>query len=191
MKINKSRKINLAILATIAVIVLGIGYAGAAYFWHLPPFKVASKSYAPGEQVTNLQRSDIEKEATKNLENNPDQKLQNEQTDTPQAPSQTTTNGKQAVNVSLTSVGISNGVINASGMVTNLVEEGGVCTYTFTNANQKVAKISTTSTNPTSTTCTRITFSADELPASGTWTVQLSYSSAKAEGVSPNKEITK
>lgn len=191
MKINKNRKINLGIVIAIAAVVLCAGYVGAAYIWHLPPFAPTTKTYTPGEQVTNLERSDTEKATTSGLESNPAQKLQNGQTDTPSAPTQTTTSGKQVVNVSLTSVGISNGVINASGMVTNIVEEGGSCTYAFTSGSQVVTKVVTTSTNPTSTTCTRITFSANELPTDGAWKVKLSYSSSKAEGVSEEKEITK
>jgi hypothetical protein len=191
MKINKKRKINLVILIAIALVVMCAGYAGAAYFLHLPPFVQQRTSYQPGEQVTNLKQSDTEKAAQKSLQENPEQKLQNSQTDAPSAPTQTTASGKQSVNVSLTSVGISNGVINASGMVTNIVEDGGVCTYVFTNGVQSVSKTSVTSTNPTSTTCTRITFSADELPLAGTWTVKINYSSPQAEGVSNEKEITK
>lgn len=191
MKINKQRKLALGSIVILAIIVLAGGYAGAAYIMHWPPFARPSKTYAPGQQVTNLERSDTEKATTQALQDDPKQKLQNTQTDTPPAPTQTSTSGKQIVNVVLTSVGISNGVINASGMVSNLVEEGGTCTYIFTNNGQTVSKTSTTSTNPTSTTCSRITFSADELPAKGTWNVKLSYSSAKAEGTSSEKEITK
>ena len=191
MKLNKNHKISKVIALAIAIVLLGVGYIAAAYVWHLPPFAAVTKTYAPGDQVTNLERSDTEKDASKALADSPQQKLQNNQTDVPSAPTETTTSGKQVVNVSLTSVGISNGVINASGMVTNLVEEGGSCTYIFTNGSQTVKKISATSTNPTSTTCMRVTFSADELPASGVWKVKLGYASDKAEGISGEKEITK
>ena len=191
MKINNNRKVSLGIILVIAVVLLAAGYTAAAYVWHLPPFISEKNTYDPGEQVTNLERSDTEKSATKALEDSPEQKLQNNQTDTPSAPTETNKDGKQVVTVNLTSVGISNGVVNASGMVSNLVEEGGACTYIFTNGTQVVNKSSTTSTNPTSTTCTRITFSANELPSDGTWTVKLNYNSSKAEGVSGVKEIVK
>lgn len=189
-KMKKSRKTKLFITVAIILAILGV-YALVAYIKHYPPFAAASKVYAPGEQTTNLQRSDTEKAATNTLQGDQSQKVQNNQSDTPQVPTATTTSGKTAVNVTLTTAGIYNGTVSAGGMVTNIVEEGGQCSYTFTNGFTVITKTSSTLVNPTSTTCKTVSFPSSELSQSGIWQVKLGYSSTAAEGVSTIKEITK
>ncbi len=192
MKINKnSSKKKIALIIVPLVILLGVGmYLGVAAVNKLPPFSTVDTTYEPGEQVVNLERSEAEKAREKELIDNPELKTQNEQTDTPSAPT-TTDSGKAAVNVLVTNASISNGTVSASGFVTNLVEEGGSCTYVFTSGSSTVTKNSQTLTNPSSTTCATVTFPSSELLVSGTWKVTLSYSSEKAAGKSDPKEFTK
>lgn len=191
MKINKqyNKKKLVIILILLLVLVTG-GYLGVAALNKLPPFAAAEKTYKPGEQVTNLERSESEKKAEETLKDNPEQKTANNQTDTPEPP-KVSSAGKLNVNVLLTNAGISNGTVTASGFVTNIVEEGGTCTFKFINGSNVVTKTSTTLTNPTSTTCSTVRFPATELMAGGTWKVSLAYSSEKASGSSNEKEITK
>jgi hypothetical protein len=191
MRINKKQNSKTKIVAIIAAacIAVGIVYLGIAFANKYPPFTKDS-AIKIGDQTINLERSDAEKQKSQELSDNPDLKTENNQTDTPAAPTEKTDNGKQAVNVLLTSAGITNNTVRASGMVTNIVEEGGECTYTFTNGSSTVSKKSNTLTNPTSTTCEAVTFSPDEL-SSGTWKVVLNYNSTNATGTSNTKEFTK
>lgn len=193
MKINnkpKSKKFKIIAIVTAAIVVAAAAYLAVAFNSHYPPFMVQKKN-SDNEQVVNLERSDAEKQKTKDLQDNPDSKTENNQTDTPPAPTKTTPAGKQSVNVLLTNASITNNNVRASGFVTNLVQEGGECTYVFTSGSSTLTKKSSTLTNPTSTTCEAVTFSSSELPVSGTWKVVLSYSSSNAEGTSNTKEFTK
>jgi len=123
-----------------------------------------------------------------NLENNPSDKTNNSQTDTPLFPEVDETTNKQNVNVILTNAGEINGNISASGFISNLVEENGTCTYIFTNGQNIHKKEATTMTNPNSTTCKTISFPNSEL-GTGVWKVNLIYSSSSAKGTSNILEV--
>ncbi|OGL23976.1 hypothetical protein A2791_03695 [Candidatus Saccharibacteria bacterium RIFCSPHIGHO2_01_FULL_46_30] len=188
---NKSKKKIAIVTAIILMVVLAVGYLVVAALNKLPPFASVEKTYAPGEQVTNLERSKTEKDAERAIVDNPDLKTENNQTDTPNTPTQETDSGKTQVNLLVTNARIANGTVSASGFVTNIVESGGACTYTFTNGNATLTKTAQTLTNPSSTTCATVSFPASELTANGTWKVVLGYSSDKASGTSNPKEFTK
>lgn len=192
MKINRTQSSKLAkILIISGVILVCIGaYMFIAWQKNLIPFSLFPKTYGPGEQVINMNKTATEKKATEDLKSNPETKLENPQTDTPETPTVDPVQNKQEANVLITNVGIFNNKVSASGFVTNLVEEGGACTYMFTNGSQSIAKESQTLVNPTSTTCKTVSFSADEL-SSGVWRVYIKYVSAGAEGVSNAKEFNK
>lgn len=190
-KLKSTQKKTHKLMMIIALSLVGAGiYLFAAWQYQLIPFSLFNKSYEPGEQIINMKRTDTEKQATKTIEDNPERKLQNTQTDKPKPPVVDSTSGKQVVNVMITSASIRDGVVNASGMVTNLVEAGGECIYVFKQGEQVVLRPVSTSTNATSTTCTRLTMPASELSRSGVWKVTLRYNSVNAEGVSSEREIT-
>ena len=193
-KNTKKRSRKPALVVTVVLAVLLAGYVAVAALLHLPPFQVDKKSTdtdTVSGQYVNMDRTDTEKQATKVLEENPEQKTQNNQNDTPSDPD-TTANGKQAASVLLTNAGIFNGTVSASGMVTNIAEQGGSCIYTFTNGSSTITKVSTTLINPTSTTCETVSFPSNELPKAGMWTIKLKYTSSTSEGTSVNtKEFTK
>lgn len=179
------------IIAAIAVLLVVGGVAVYARLANLGPFAEKSELASPGEQKISLERSETEKQATKALQDDPSLKTENNQTDTPSTPSGTTDSGKTAVNVLLTNAGNTNGTVSASGFVTNIVEDGGTCTYTFTNGSAKLTKTASTLQNPTSTTCETVRFPASELSASGKWTVVLKYESNAASGTSNEQVFTK
>lgn len=184
LKTNPSKKTTLIVV--ISVVLAGI-LGVSAYALYVNNSSDSDKS----EYETNLERTDAEKEASKNLEENPEQKLENDQNDTPATPEQSSSTGKYSVNVLLTTAGVYNGKVNAGGMVTDRVEEGGTCTYIFTKGSETISKTTDTLVNPTSTSCKAVNFSSDELPSAGTWKVKLTYSSESSEGTSNEKEITK
>ena len=188
---NHSKKKTTLILLSAVVLALVVGgVVFAAYRVNMD-----QNGIKDGEQGVNLERSDTEKAAEEALKDDPDQKLENDQNDTPATPTGSTASGKQAVNVILNYAAIDNGTASskvvAAGSVTNITEEGGECTYTFTNQGTIITKVSSTLVNPTSTTCSSVNFSADELTKTGTWTVSLKYSSAKYEGSSNELRFTK
>lgn len=191
MILNKKRNKKPYIIFAAVIIALIGTYLAIAYYNQLPPFlSNVEPSPRVGEQKINLERSEAEKQAIKNLEGNPDLKTQNNQTDTPDTPSEAES-GKMSVNVLLTNVSVSNGTVSVSGFVTNLAEENGACSYVFTNGSSTVSKKVATLTNPTSTTCETIKFPANELPVEGNWGVVIKYSSASAIGESNKKEFTR
>ncbi len=190
MKINTRPMQKKYLIVIVAIIFAIAGYLLFAWKADLPPFSSTDETYQPGEYITNMKRTDTEKKATEGLEKNPDSKLKNDQTDKPVLPASNQETGKREANVLLTNAGVFNEKVSASGMVTNIAEEGGSCVYVFTNGSSELRKTTDTLVNPTSTTCKTTTFSAIELPAKGSWTVYITYTSSSAEGKSNEKEFT-
>ena len=183
---SKNKKILLGLILAIVTIVIYLAVAANAKFF---PFNSQQRSFEQGEYIVNLDKTDTEKEAIKNLEENPGVKTENNQTDTPATPPTDAASGKQTVNVLLTNVGINDGNVSASGFVTNLSENGGSCEYVFTNGTQSISKPVETVANSTSTTCKTASFGSEELPSKGRWSVQLKYASSAAQGSSNQKEF--
>ncbi len=191
MKLNKqtNNKKKIILLLVLAVVAVTGVYFGAAAFYKLPPFASEQKTYEIGEQTVNYDRTETEKKAEEVIRDNPEQKTQNPQTDRPKSP-ESEPDGKAKVNVLITNVSVANGTLSASGMVTNLVQEGGDCRYIFTNGAQTITKISSPLTTPTSTACATVRFPAAELAGDG-WSVKLTYESDTATGVSEVREFNK
>lgn len=183
---SKTRTRIFIILAVVVLLVLGYGL----YAWKakLPPFKDA---YDPSGTTVNMDRTDTEKAQSQKLQDDPKAKTQNDQTDTPPAPTTDQSTGKQQANVLLSRAGITNGTVSAGGVVTNVVEGDGQCSYIFTNGSSTVTKVSQTMTNPSSTSCAVVSFPSSELTASGTWQVYIQYESSLSSGKSNIKEFTK
>ena len=187
-RVNNKKKYILALAGLIAL--AGV-YLAVARYMHLAPFANMNRTYQPGEQIVNMNRTDSEKQQTEALEKDPQKKLQNTQTDTPAAPATDSASGKQIANVLITNAGIFNGKVSASGFVSNVVESDGSCEYVFASDTQVIKKTSTTLPNATSTTCKTVSFPDTELATTGTWKVTLNYNSATSAGTSPVKEFQK
>jgi hypothetical protein len=179
-------KTKIIIVASIAA--LAGGYLLYASINHLPPFALSSPD--PGDYTINLEKSNAEKQRTQELQQNPEQKIVNEQSDIPTTPTTDVGTGKQNANVILSFASIQNGIVSAGGYVTNVVEDGGTCIYTFTKGGAVIEKTAATMQNPTSTSCATTRFLSTEL-GSGTWSVVLTYGSSASAGVSNTKEVTK
>ena len=181
-----------AILLSVSGVLVAIGvYLLVAWYNHLPPFNRFSPTPSPGTKFVNMNKTDAEKQASDNLKKNPQDKVQNNQTDTPATPSVDAASGKKQANVIITNTGVSGGNVSVSGFVTNIVESDGSCVYTFTNGSSKVVKTTDVLPNATSTTCATTTFPASDLSQSGTWSVVLSYSSPESAGISAATEFQK
>lgn len=98
-------------------------------------------------------------------------------------PAPTTPSNKTKVTPVITNASVSG--INS--YVPGIFEEGGTCTATFTKSGQSFSRSSTGFQNATNTGCPPITTTRSDFPSTGSWSVTLSYSSAKSEGSSPSK----
>lgn len=182
---NRKLRVVIPVILISAVLLI----AAAVY---LRSFLFAdTSSPQPGEKTINLERSDSEKKASENITQHPEEKLKNPSTDIPPQPVTNPNTGLQEANVLVTNVGIFNNIVSASGMVTNLTEEGGICTYVFQKNSVSIEKKSKSLVNPTSLTCETVSFPVDELSERGDWSVSLKYTSNTATGVSPTKELTR
>ena len=181
---NTSKKPSLIIALSIAAVLL-LGVSAYAIY------RKATSNDTRGEYDTSLERSDTEKAASEALQDDPGKKLENEQTDTPATPETSPETGKAVANVLVSGVDIANGTLTARGMVSNIVEDGGTCTFVFTKGSNTVTKTSETLPSPTSMSCKTISFPSDELKVSGTWSLKITYSSATSEGTSSAKEFNK
>lgn len=190
MKRNTTNKKKRFILILIGAILLAGLYLLFAWKFQYAPFS-NGKSYEPGESVVNLERSQAEKKVTSALEENPEKKLENTQTDTPPAPKVDSQSGMQDANVMVTNAGIFNGTVSASGFATNVSESDGTCEFVFSGPGNTLTKTSSTMQNPTSTSCKTVSFPSSELTANGTWSVYIRYTSPVSEGKSGPREFQK
>ncbi|MES1986673.1 MAG: hypothetical protein V4440_01340 [Pseudomonadota bacterium] len=92
-------------------------------------------------------------------------------------PQPTTADGKKLVSVVITDASTANLTAYANGVL----EDGGICTATFTQGTTIVTRTSSGFSNVSYTQCAPIT---PNLPTSGNWSVVVSYSSNTAEGTS-------
>jgi len=80
-------------------------------------------------------------------------------------------------------------VIFASGVITNVVNNSGSCTYTFTNGSQTVTATGEVLPSAKETICSNIEVSTSQFSA-GDWTVKLNFKSDYAEGESDATTFT-
>ena len=178
-KIHKNKKrviiITIILLAATAIVII---------YWNLGQRQ-------PQEDTPKIEmnRTETEKQISDQLKKNPDKKEDNSQRDQPASPNNTESGGKTGVNVLLTSTTITNSKVVASGFITNAVDNGGRCTFVFKRGDQIIKKISTTETNPTSTTCITVQVESSSF-TSGTWSVYIEYESDRYKGVSNQKEVS-
>lgn len=194
MKIKKNkfnRNIEKAAVFIVIICVVII-YLSLAYIFKIVPFSPVNKMQEGAEYINkpSMEKSDTEERAIKEITEDPRKKLQNTQGDKPNQPTLQASK-KGAVNVLITNVGVFNGKVSASGMITDVTEEGGECTYVFSNGIAKIIKSTTTFVNPTSTSCKTVSFSSSELNNSENWTLKLEYSSASHEGTSEERKFNK
>lgn len=97
-----------------------------------------------------------------------------------------------------TKVAVTPQIINASqngneifisSSISGIFEDGGTCTAVITNGNQAVTRSSEGFADATTTSCTPIRLDRSEFPSSGSWSVVINYSSAKAEGKSQASQL--
>lgn len=181
-----SKKCKIVYLLVCLAIAMGVGAVYYAVWWR------PSQNKQPDTTINkiNYERSDAEKKQEITIKEDPNKKTKNEQRDTSNQPTASKETSKLAANVVLTNAGVSNGKVSASGFVSNVVELGGTCMFTFTKTGQTITKKSDTLQGPSSTSCKTVSFDLSEL-GSGVWAVGLEYQSSRASGTASNPmEIT-
>lgn len=112
-----------------------------------------------------------------------DQKDQAEKDADAKSDNQTGDNGKTIGNVVISSAGVLNDKVIASGMVSNVIEEGGTCMYAFTNGEETITETTTSISNADNTVCQSALLDKNRFNV-GVWEVSLQYQSNKTEGQS-------
>jgi hypothetical protein len=96
--------------------------------------------------------------------------------------------GSAAVQITYYGWNPDSSVVELNGFVPSLVEDGGTCTLTLTQAGASATATREATPNVTNTACGELVVPGDEL-APGTWSAVLSYESAGSEGASAPVEV--
>ena len=178
----KNKKIAIIVIVVIAVILI----AGAV-------FLVKSRSDKNTTANSTGQRSTINYDPPTEEEQaaGDEQKQQNaeEQARIDQQP---TTGRKAEVVVSdATYYPYDGDNIEVRGYISNVLEDGGTCTATFTNASgQKVVKTNPGFKDASTTQCGALDVPRSQFPAGGDWQLVLSYQSSTASGQSAARAVS-
>jgi hypothetical protein len=79
--------------------------------------------------------------------------------------------------------------IEVRSYIENIVEDGGACTFAFTKGTTVVTKTSKGFSDVLHTTCTPLIMPVSEFPASGSWSLLISYSSQSVVASSSNQNV--
>lgn len=184
MIIQKSKSFKKRTVLIVMVLLLLVGVVVSVIYFNRNDGDI--KRDADGISV---ERTDQDRRLEKSLSDNPEQKSQQTQTDVPVRPKIDQQTQLQRVNAVLTNVRQQADQVNASGFVSNVIEENGNCTYVFTKGETTIEKPSGTLTNASSTTCKTVEFDKNEL-SPGVWVVHVEYLSPFSSGKSNELELS-
>lgn len=166
---------NKKVIIPIIIVTLAL-VGGGLYYWYLRTNESKTTSRINFEPPT--------KEEKQQAEDNKERIVQKEQEQSTPPP----TDGRKTVTPIITSAEPFNGIVEVSGYVPGVFEDGGTCTATFVKGSSQVTKQSKGVKNVSNTQCNGLDAAISEL-SPGTWTVTLSYSSATAQGSSAGKAV--
>lgn len=81
-------------------------------------------------------------------------------------------------------------VVEARAYISNIYEDGGTCTATYTLNNQTVKQSGSAHKDASTTQCEAIDIPRSKFPSGGAWQLVFSYSSATASGSTPAQTVT-
>lgn len=170
-------KINHKKLVIAGLVVLVVGAAGTFVY-----MRNRSDTEPPGQPTSpiNYDPPTPEEEAESQARKQANQEQQNQ--------SKSSADKKQVTPV-VTNAAQSGSEIFISGYVSNIVEEGGTCTYNFAKGAVTFTKTTEGFVNVGNTNCTPLTLSGQDFAQQGIWQVTLTYNSESAHGVSQPKEL--
>lgn len=171
---NSNKKIKIIIAAVVTVCVLAVGGVLAYKHFHKNP----SPTY-PGPTAQEIKDAEDNK---KNLEK---RKQIEEGAKNNPLPAGT----KAAVNPQIINASQNGNEIFISASIGGVFEDGGTCTAVITYGDQTVTRSSEGFADATTTSCTPIRIDRSAFSASGTWSVVITYNSAKAEGKSQAAQL--
>lgn len=164
---NKKTKIVIASLIGVALVAV----AGVLAYKH---FNKTSNPTYPGPTAQEI------KDAEDNKKNVEKRKQIEEDAKNNPLPAGT----KVAVSPQIINASQNGTEIFISASIGGVFEDGGTCTAAITYGGQTVTRSSEGFADATTTSCTPIRIDRSEFSSNGTWSVVLTYSSAKAEGKS-------
>jgi hypothetical protein len=182
-KTGSKKKRNL-IIAGVAVAVLAIGGGTFYYFQHRNQ-PITYKKTSTGHDVNLNPPTKEEKKETQ--ENKSDSVTKEQEMASKNDAGTPVTNTKSPFITYASQEGAN---VQVNGYVTGVFEDGGTCTATFAKGSQKVTGTSKGIADADHTTCPPITIPRANFPATGTWSVILSYSSSAGNGASEARNVT-
>lgn len=92
--------------------------------------------------------------------------------------------------VTIVSAGQYGATVEARAYITDIYEDGGICTATFTRGSQTVTQDSSAFKDATTIQCGALDIPKARFNASGDWQMTVSYKSSNANGVSGTRVVT-
>lgn len=178
-----SSKKNRKVLLISGAVVLITAAAAGIILWLNHASKNITPTANPDTSKPGINYSPPTEEEKQSANDEKEKIIQEEEQQN--APQPTTSNGKQKV-TPIISRATSDGI---SAYVPSIFEEGGTCTATFTKGSTKFTKTSDGFQNASYTQCAPIAVNSSDFSLKGSWSVQVSYSSAKAAGASAPQQI--
>ena len=182
------------ILAILLVVVFGLCFGGLVLWHNLKPEEKPANGTTATEKVEDTISEEKQDEETttpedKTTTEGDDLKEQAAKKESERQAVAVDKNGLKVAAINL-DVDYEGGIATAHGTITNLVEEGGTCTYVFKGPNNKEINNTTDSiVDRSSTQCKSVEMTKAELGV-GTWQVKLVYKSKNAEGESESKTFS-
>lgn len=167
----KNKKILIVVVAVILVALTG-GYL---------LYRDRQNQSEAEAEIQYVEATEVEKQETE--ANKDDVVKQTEEANKPS--SATNSNTKKSVQpvISYWGQDKSGQPLEVNGYVTGIIEKGGTCTLTLVKGSEKVTDSRTSLDNAQDTSCGLFVIPKSRL-SNGSWSVQLSYSSARASGAS-------
>lgn len=173
---QSTRKTPYILAATILVVLLLGAYTGYAYTQRIWPFMPTSQQ----TQTDTMNADDTTYGSDKNNDRN--------QPTTPSVESPDESE-KTTVQVGVASAAVIGTNVEIRAFMSGIIEGTGTCTATLTNGNEVVTGSSVAFIDASTSQCEPISIALSEFTNSGTWKVNVSYSSETHEGTSDELEI--
>lgn len=171
------------IISTLLAVTVAV--AGAVYYLYFEKNNYTSPNHVTQSKGINYDPpTDEEKERSASV------KQQIEDREKAIENAQNTPNqGKKIVTPTITYIGQYGSQVEIGAFVTNLYEDGGRCTATFTIGSQVVIKDSSASKNVSTTDCSTLVVPVGNFPTTGIWNVVVTYVSPTATGSSDARTL--
>lgn len=95
-----------------------------------------------------------------------------------------------SANIVIVDAGQYDNTIEIRSFISNVYEDGGTCTVTFTKDSLSVSRANTAFKDATTTQCKPINIGRSEFPAAGDWKLVVSYTSPTISGSSTTKTVS-